>query len=84
MNCTPKVPWGPPLPHHCLWRLPRLSFLHFRQIKFRNWAKRMTLISGDTLVVGNRILVPRDRYAGIAWTFHIADPLRHLTVSEVT
>ncbi|CAN7939458.1 unnamed protein product, partial [Ixodes hexagonus] len=53
------------------------------QGKFKNWARRITLVSDSTLMLGNRVVVPRDRYADIAWTFHTADPQRHLTISEV-
>ncbi|XP_042150265.1 uncharacterized protein LOC120850764 [Ixodes scapularis] len=53
------------------------------QGKFKNWARRITLVPDSTLMLGNRLVVPRDRYADIAWTFHIADPQRHLTISEV-
>ncbi|EEC05114.1 hypothetical protein IscW_ISCW017816 [Ixodes scapularis] len=53
------------------------------QGKFKNWARRITLVPDSTLMLGNRVVVPRDRYADIAWTFHIADPQRHLTISEV-
>ncbi|KAM7302934.1 uncharacterized protein ISCGN_018442 [Ixodes scapularis] len=53
------------------------------QGKFKNWARRITLVPDSTLMLGNRLVVPRDRYADIAWTFHVADPQRHLTISEV-
>lgn len=53
------------------------------QGKFKSWAKRMWLSGDDTLMLGSKVIVSRERFADIAWSFHTASPEHHLSVSEV-
>ncbi|XP_064466950.1 uncharacterized protein LOC135378042 isoform X2 [Ornithodoros turicata] len=53
------------------------------QGKFKSWARRMWLSGGDTLMLGSKVIVSREKFVAIAWSLHSANPAQHLCAHEV-